>query len=97
MDALKATLAERESELESIKASVAEKDAKLEDMDRVVSEQGEEIQSAQEKFQTLLSTIENELGTEIPVQSPGEESQEQPAADDSQKPAGESAQPDFFG
>ncbi len=94
-EALRKTVAERDAELESTKATLSEREAKLADMDKVVSEQGNEIQNAQEKFQNLLSTIESELGTEIPVQSPGEESQaseEQPNGS-----AGESAQADFFG
>lgn len=94
-ESLRATVAERDSALESVKASLSEKEAKLADMDKVVNEQGVEIQNAREKFQNLLSTIESELGTEIPLQSPeenGNGSEERPQAS-----AGESAQADFFG
>ncbi len=94
-ETLRATIAERDAELESAKASLSEKEAKLADMDKVVSEQGDEIQNAREKFQNLLSTIESELGTEIPVQSPGEEPQV--SEGQSNDSAGESAQADFFG
>ena len=68
-----------------------------------MSEQDSEIQSAQEKFQDLLSTIENELGTEIQVTAPeesetAEESQEAAEEDvnQDQPKQEESAQTDFF-
>ena len=71
--------------------------AELAEMEKIIGEQGEEIQNAQEKFQNLLSTIENELGTEIPVQVQDEENQSvEPENGEQEEPAKESAQTDFF-
>ena len=83
--------------MESLKAALAEKEEKLAEMEKIIGEQGEEIQNAQEKFQNLLSTIENELGTEIPVQVQDEENQSvEPENGEQEEPAKESAQTDFF-
>ncbi|MGM9984892.1 hypothetical protein [Fibrobacter intestinalis] len=96
-ESLQSTLAERDAELESLKAALAEKEEKLAEMEKIIGEQGEEIQNAQEKFQNLLSTIENELGTEIPVQAQDEENQSvEPENGEQEEPAKESAQTDFF-
>ena len=96
-ESLQSTLAERDAELESLKAALAEKEEKLAEMEKIIGEQGEEIQNAQEKFQNLLSTIENELGTEIPVQVQDEENQSvEPENGEQEEPAKESAQTDFF-
>lgn len=95
---LQATVADIRAEQESLKGALAEKDAKTAELEGVVNEQGAEIQTAREKFQNLLSTIENELGTEIPVQTPedGAESA-QPESAGQDAPQGGSAQVDFFG
>ena len=36
-------------------------------LNETIKEQGEDIRQAQEQFKQMVSTIENELGTEIPV------------------------------
>ena len=67
-------------------------------MDKVVSEQDAEIQDAQDKFQNLLSTIENELGTDLAVSTPADEAEEAADVDinQDQPKHEESAQTDFF-
>ena len=60
--------------LEEMRQLVAEKDSTIEalnaekaSLNETIKEQGEEILQAQEQFKQMVSTIENELGTEIPV------------------------------
>lgn len=85
VESLKATVAAKDSEIEQLRSNASADESKLAEMEKLVKDQDAEIQSAREKFQNLLTTIENELGTEIPVQESAEEPKVQ-----------ESAQSDFF-
>ncbi|MCK9181405.1 MAG: hypothetical protein M0P13_00805 [Fibrobacteraceae bacterium] len=94
IEKLNGFVASKNSEIESLRGMIAEKDARLAEMEKAVNEQGSEIQAAQEKFKKLLSTIETELGTQLPIAEKVEDNAiEQPAGSTSKV---EAAQNDFF-
>lgn len=59
------TINDLRSEINDKASHIEALDAQIEEKDHVIQTQGEEIAEAQERFKQLLSTIENELGTEI--------------------------------
>ena len=68
IEKLNADIADKAACIEKLNADLADKAACIEKLNDTIQAQGEEISEAQEKFKQLLSTIENELGTEFPVE-----------------------------
>ena len=61
------TIAERDSVIAEKIAAIDALNAEKASLSETIQAQGEEIREAQERFKQMVSTIENELGTEIPV------------------------------
>lgn len=55
-------------QVESLNQKIEELNALLAEKDELLQAQADEIDEAQEKFQQLVSTIENELGTDLPIE-----------------------------
>ena len=97
---------EKNNIIDCLNGQVAEKNDIIDNLNGQVQNQGNEIAEAQSKFQQLLSTIENELGTEININEPAAEQAEAPAQQAENKPQEETpdlfasnggSQPGFFG
>ena len=95
IEELNRIIAEKDNLIAERDNTIAEKDNAIDvlntekaSLNETIQAQGEEIREAQERFKQMVSTIENELGTEIPVDVAFNE---QPAA---QPEPEEAAQPE---
>ena len=95
--------------IEELNKTIAEKDAAIEalnaekaGLNETIQAQGDEILQAQERFKQMVSTIETELGTEIPVRvafsedteatpAEPEAAEEQPGEEPEEQPADNAA------
>ena len=74
IEELNRVIAEKDNAIVERDNTIAEKDnaiaalnSEKANLNETIQAQGEEIREAQERFKQMVSTIENELGTEIPV------------------------------
>ena len=65
VSALNAQVAEKDATIAKLMDQLSEKNALVESLNEQLQAQNEEIAEAQEKFNQLVATIENELGTDI--------------------------------
>lgn len=98
IEELNRIIAEKDNLIAERDNTIAEKDNAIDvlntekaSLNETIQAQGEEIREAQERFKQMVSTIENELGTEIPVDVAFNE---QPAAQVAEPAAEEVAQPE---
>lgn len=95
---LNTQVAEKDATIASLMEQLSEKNALVDSLNEQLQAQNEEIAEAQEKFNQLVATIENELGTDISIdqdesaEQPAEESTEEVAEEASEEPAEESAE-----
>ncbi len=93
VNALNAQVAEKDATIAKLMEQLSEKNALVDSLNEQLQAQNEEIAEAQEKFNQLVATIENELGTDISIdqdesaEQPAEESVEEAAEDASEEPA----------
>lgn len=62
------TIANLTEQLNACNQKVEELNVAIAEKDELLQAQADEIDEAQEKFQQLVSTIENELGTDLPIE-----------------------------
>ena len=79
-------LAEKDATIEALNAEKAS-------LNETIKEQGEEILQAQEQFKQMVSTIESELGTEIPVNVSFADEPEAASEVQAEEPAEQAAEP----
>jgi len=94
LSVLNTQVAEKDATITSLMEQLSEKNALVDSLNEQLQAQNEEIAEAQEKFNQLVATIENELGTDISIDqeaSVTEESAEQPA-EETEESAEESAE-----
>ena len=65
LSALNTQVAEKDATIASLMDQLSEKSALVDSLNEQLQAQNEEIAEAQEKFNQLVATIENELGTDI--------------------------------
>ncbi|WP_163438983.1 hypothetical protein [Fibrobacter succinogenes] len=93
VNALNAQVAEKDATIAKLMEQLSEKNALVDSLNEQLQAQNDEIAEAQEKFNQLVATIENELGTDISIdqdesaEQPAEESVEEAAEDASEEPA----------
>ena len=98
LGALNTQVAEKDATIASLMEQLSEKNALVDSLNEQLQAQNEEIAEAQEKFNQLVATIENELGTDIAIdqdesaEQPAEESVEETAEEAPEEPAEESAE-----
>lgn len=98
LGALNTQVAEKDATIASLMEQLSEKNALVDSLNEQLQAQNEEIAEAQEKFNQLVATIENELGTDIAIdqdesaEQPAEESVEETAEETPEEPAEESAE-----
>ena len=92
---LNTQVAEKDATIASLMEQLSEKNALVDSLNEQLQAQNEEIAEAQEKFNQLVATIENELGTDIelddgpaiePVVEGSEEAAEETPAEESAEP-----------
>ena len=92
---LNTQVAEKDATIASLMEQLSEKNALVDSLNEQLQAQNEEIAEAQEKFNQLVATIENELGTDIelddgpaiePVVECSEEAAEETPAEESAEP-----------
>ena len=71
LSALNTQVAEKDATIASLMEQLSEKNALVENLNEQLQAQNEEIAEAQEKFNQLVATIENELGTDIDLDQDG--------------------------
>lgn len=71
LNALNTQVAEKDAAIASLMEQLSEKNALVENLNEQLQAQNEEIAEAQEKFNQLVATIENELGTDIDLDQDG--------------------------
>ena len=95
---LNTQVAEKDATIASLMEQLSEKNALVDSLNEQLQAQNEEIAEAQEKFNQLVATIENELGTDIelddapsiePVVEGSEESSEEVAEEPAEEVAEE--------
>lgn len=67
-DEKQASIAELTETVNALKSEIEQKNGSIDSLNVQLQAQADEIADAQEKFNNLLATIENELGTELPVE-----------------------------
>ncbi|MBO6076246.1 MAG: hypothetical protein J6P15_03845 [Fibrobacter sp.] len=93
VNALNAQVAEKDATIAKLMEQLSEKNALVDSLNEQLQAQNEEIAEAQEKFNQLVATIENELGTDISIdqdesaEQPAEESVEEAAEEAPEEPA----------
>jgi chromosome segregation ATPase len=92
VSALNAQVAEKDATIAKLMDQLSEKNALVESLNEQLQAQNEEIAEAQEKFNQLVATIENELGTDIelndsPSIEPVVEGSEDATAETAEKPS----------
>ena len=100
LSALNTQVAEKDATIASLMEQLSEKNALVENLNEQLQAQNEEIAEAQEKFNQLVATIENELGTDIDLDQDGpaiepvvdEAAAEEAPAEDNEEVAEESAE-----
>ena len=100
LSALNTQVAEKDATIASLMEQLSEKNALVENLNEQLQAQNEEIAEAQEKFNQLVATIENELGTDIDLDQDGpaiepvvdETAAEEAPAEDNEEVAEESAE-----
>ena len=98
LGALNTQVAEKDATIASLMEQLSEKNALVDSLNEQLQAQNDEIAEAQEKFNQLVATIENELGTDLAVSTPADEAEEAADVDinQDQPKHEESAQTDFF-
>ncbi len=91
IDSLNGQVAEKNGIIDSLNGQVAEKNGIIDSLNGQVQTQGSEIAEAQDRFKKLLSIIESELGTEIPLSNQAEEQPQQ-----QEQPKQNNDSPDLF-
>ena len=95
LSALNTQVAEKDATIASLMDQLSEKSALVDSLNEQLQAQNEEIAEAQEKFNQLVATIENELGTDIElddgpsIEPVVEESAEEPAEESAEAAAAE--------
>ena len=97
LSALNTQVAEKDATIASLMDQLSEKSALVDSLNEQLQAQNEEIAEAQEKFNQLVATIENELGTDIElddgpsIEPVVEESAEETAEESAEAAAAEEA------
>ena len=78
---------EKNNIIDCLNGQIAEKNDTIDNLNVQVQSQATEIAEAQSKFQQLLSTIENELGTELNINEPSIEPVDEQTSEPAEAPA----------
>ena len=98
LGALNTQVAEKDATIANLMEQLSEKNSLVDSLNEQLQAQNDEIAEAQEKFNQLVATIENELGTDISIdqdesaEQPAEESAEEVAEEAPEEPAEESTE-----